>query len=260
MSDPQTVSAGDPPDPPSPPDPSPPDPSPSAPSCPPDPNMLIEDGQAMVRSLAMQIYRSLPVRMELDDLIAYGQIGLAEAAQKFDPTSGTRFTSFAYYRIRGAIYDGVSKMNWTSRARIRRMRYRRMADDILENASDGTAPGGGSQATSDASWLGQVTEQLAVVYLATGEGEDSRRALTEAPDPREGPGSVVANRELQQRLHELVQRLPPDGMRLIRGIYFEGFTLTEAADRMGISKSWASRLHARSLEHLARLLRDSGGG
>lgn len=217
---------------------------------------LVEEGQGLVRSLAMEVHRSLPVRMDLDDLIAYGQVGLTEAAQRYDASSNTRFTTFAYYRIRGAIYDGVSKMNWTSRARIRRMRFQRMADEVLENEACESPEAGPPR--EDAAWLGRVTERLAIVYLATGEDDRSEASLAETPDLRESPSRVVADRELQQTLRKLVDRLPPDARRLIINIYFEGHTLTEAADRSGISKSWASRLHAKSLDQLAKALRQLG--
>ncbi len=46
---------------------------------------LIEENQGLVRSLAATIHRKLPPYVELDDLIAYGQVGLAEAARDFDP-------------------------------------------------------------------------------------------------------------------------------------------------------------------------------
>ncbi|MEO1618685.1 MAG: sigma-70 family RNA polymerase sigma factor [Planctomycetota bacterium] len=220
---------------------------------------LIGEAQGLVRSLAMKVHRSLPIPMDLDDLIAYGQLGLAEAAQKFKPDSGVRFTTFAYYRVRGAIYDGVSKMNWTSRARIRRMRYRQMADDMLSSdaeSAEGTASD--SNPESDADWLGKVSERLAVVYLASGEGDGDDAALSEAADQTETPSKVVANREMQSTLRKLVQDLPADSRRLITSIYFDGFSLTEAAERNGISKSWASRIHAKSLDLLAQSLRRSG--
>ena len=73
------------------------------------PRELIDEGQALVKSLAARIHRNLPVHVDFDDLISYGQIGLAEAAQDFDAEQGTRFTTFAYYRIRGAILDGNVK-------------------------------------------------------------------------------------------------------------------------------------------------------
>lgn len=229
------------------------------------PDTLIEEAQGLVRSLAMRVHRSLPIPMDLDDLIAYGQLGLAEAAQKFDSAEGVKFTTFAYYRVRGAIYDGVSKMNWTSRARIRRMRFREMADDVLqeESAKDESqtsqiTPPGENRAEEDAEWLGRMSERLAIVYLASGEGDSEQNMLSETADANEIPSKVVANREMQTTLRKLVAELPPDARRLISNIYFEGFSLTEAAQRAGISKSWASRIHAKSLDQLAQTLRRSG--
>ena len=68
-----------------------------------------------MRSLASRIHHKLPPYVDLEDLVAYGQMGLAEAARDFDPARGTQFSTFAYYRIRGAIYDGLAKMSWFSR-------------------------------------------------------------------------------------------------------------------------------------------------
>src|SRR5512142_2648950 len=48
--------------------------------------------------------------MDLDDLIAYGNIGLFEAAERFDPKVNANFLTFAHYRIKGAIFDGLRKM------------------------------------------------------------------------------------------------------------------------------------------------------
>ena len=65
-----------------------------------DRQRLIEECQGLVRSLALQIKTKAPASIELDDLISYGQIGLAEAARDFDPDRGFRFSTFAYYRMR----------------------------------------------------------------------------------------------------------------------------------------------------------------
>ncbi len=155
------------------------------------------------------------------------------------------------------LHDGVSKMAWTSRARIRRMRFQAMADEVLENEHDDGGAGDGS-AHDDASWLGRVTERLAVVYLATSDDDAVSRSIADAADPYESPSVSVASRELQQKLPALVDQLDSQARRLITGIYFDGFSLTQAAERAGISKSWASRIHTKSLDKLAKSLRDLG--
>jgi len=219
---------------------------------------LIEQAQPLVRSLAAKIRRNLPVGVDLDDLIAYGQVGLAEAARDFDARLGVQFTTFAYYRVRGAIFDGVSKMSWTSRARLRRLRYEQMAHQAL-SADTHTELDPATSLDDQAAWFGSMVEKLAVVYIAT--HGDKRGGIRESAivDPAaDRPSKIVAQREVAQELRARVNQLAPIERRLIQLTYFDGMTLQDTADRLGISKSWASRLHAKTLEKLARALRRAG--
>lgn len=215
---------------------------------------LIAEGRALVRSLALRVHRGLPVKVDLEDLIAYGELGLAEAARDFDPEQGNQFSTFAYYRIRGAIYDGVAKMTWTSRARYRRMRYEQMANQVLEREEERQSEEGPTDA---ASWFSRTTEQLAVVYLASGM-DSNIDVMAEAPDSGPTPMERVLHVEANEKLRMLVKKLPFNEARLIQMVYFEGYTLQDAAAVLGFSKSWASRLHARILEDLARGMRQLG--
>jgi RNA polymerase sigma factor for flagellar operon FliA len=212
----------------------------------------------MVRSLAASIRRKLPPRVDLDDLIAYGQVGLAEAARDFDPSRGSRFSTYAYYRIRGAIYDGLSKMSWFSRAQYKQVRYQQMADEVLR-ADGETAADEPTDKEADAKWFGDLSRALIVVHLATQVGdEDNVGAATPEDTSTPEPANIAIGREISRKLHELVDALPDEAGRLIRATYFEGLTLQEAAKRLGVSKSWASRLHAKTLQRLARSLRRMG--
>ncbi|HWA97556.1 MAG TPA: sigma-70 family RNA polymerase sigma factor [Pirellulales bacterium] len=218
---------------------------------------LIESCQGLVKSLAWKIHRGLPEHIDLDDLIGYGQLGLAEAARDFDPQRGGQFTTFAYYRIRGAIYDGLSKMSWTKRSQARQMKYEQMANDVLRLAQeDGGDP---SAATADdGQWLKEVTRRLAVVYLSSRSGENENEDWDCEDRSQPTPQSAVAELETHHRLRALIDQLPEEARNLIRDVYFEGLTLTEAGQRQKIGKAWASRLHARTLERLARSLRSAG--
>ena len=69
---------------------------------------------------------------------------------------------------------------------------------------------------------------------------------------------VIAKRELHERLHALVDSLPTEAATLVKAIYFEGLTIQDAGERIGVSKAWASRLHAKTLEQLSRSLRRTG--
>lgn len=210
---------------------------------------LMQQCQGLVRSLARQIHLTLPPSADLDDLIGYGQLGLAEAARVFNPDVNVKFSTFAYYRIRGAIFDGVSKMAWFRRHSAANARYERGANALLEEAS--TEPA--ADLAADARWLNDVSRTLAVAYLTS-----QSRPLEVEDEDCEDPSAAMADQELSDRLHDLLDRLPAEAQSLIRGVYFEGLSLQDAGTRLGISKSWASRLHSRILDRLGRELRRLG--
>jgi len=219
---------------------------------------LIEQCQGLVRSLALGVHRKLPPGIELDDLIAYGQVGLVEAARDFDPNRGGRFSTYAYYRIRGAIYDGLAKMSWFSRADQDRVRRERMSAEVLREDGEAAGPAGQVDPTAEIRWFRDVTRALAVVHLATQtETEEDQTVGGDCLEDRSAPAAptVAMTREIVRKLHSLIEALPAEASALIRATYFEGLTLQEAGARLGISKSWASRLHARTLQRLARALR-----
>ncbi|HVW38566.1 MAG TPA: sigma-70 family RNA polymerase sigma factor [Pirellulales bacterium] len=218
------------------------------------PHQLIEESQGLVRALAWKIHRGLPSNVDVDDLIGYGQIGLAEAARDFDPSRTGAFSTYAYYRIRGAIYDGLSKMSWFSRARYARLRYAQRANELLAADHD-AAPRTEQSLEDEVHWLRGLVSGLAVAYLTTAAAGDEGSGEISLTDSGPLPPGVLMDRETRRILHELIAELPEQSAALIRATYFEGLTLQEAGQRLGISKAWASRLHARTLEQLGRSLR-----
>lgn len=221
--------------------------------------MLITSCQGLVRSIAWKIHQRLPKHVELDDLIGYGQVGLAEAARGFDESRGGQFTTYAYYRIRGAILDGLARMQWFNAYDFHSGKYERLADSLLEEEAAGVADEASAPAakTEDhTAWFAETSSMLAMAYLMSGQGPGGEGRPLEPEDrSTPAPGVDAAKRELAQRLHALIDDLPENMGKLIRASYFGGLTLTEAGKSIGISKSRASRLHAEALGQLARSLR-----
>jgi RNA polymerase sigma factor for flagellar operon FliA len=222
-------------------------------------HQLIADNQGLVRSIARRIHRSVPPHVDLDDLIAYGQTGLVEAAQGFDHARGTQFSTFAYYRIRGAIYDGLAKMSWLGRPTQKANRQQQMSGEVLKVEADENPDANSAGIKDDIGWFARTARSLGAVYLMTHRGEESGdEAASLADSSLPPPPEVLAGRELALRLHDLIAGLPTEAATLIRALYFEGLTLEEAGKRIGVSKAWACRLHARTLEQLGRSLRRAG--
>ena len=70
---------------------------------------LIVNNLSLVRHILGRLSARLPHGMDLDNLEAAGVLGLVEAANRFEPDRGIRFKTFAYTRIRGAIYDELRR-------------------------------------------------------------------------------------------------------------------------------------------------------
>jgi RNA polymerase sigma factor for flagellar operon FliA len=216
---------------------------------------LITSCQGLVRSLAWKIHCKLPKSVDLDDLVSYGQVGLAEAARDYEEGRGN-FTTYAYYRVRGAILDGLSKMRWFNQVDYHRGKYEQMGQDVLSPEEGGQSPGGGDL-EDDVGWLKSVSSALATVYMFCHSGDEQSGGAGAVEDRSvASPPATVLKQEVHEKLHQLVNSLPDDAAALIRGAYFEGLSLKEAGERIGISKAWASRLHAKTLGQLARSLEE----
>src|SRR5947207_15579345 len=96
---------------------------------------LVEQHLSLVQAIAAKLKRTLGRSIDFDDLVGYGTKGLLEAAQRFDPTQGASFSTFAYYRVRGAMLDGLRTMGWYSRADYARYRAEERANEYLQNQS-----------------------------------------------------------------------------------------------------------------------------
>lgn len=217
----------------------------------PSTQQLINNCQGLVRTIAWKIHIKLPKSVDLEDLVSYGQIGLAEAARDFDAGRGGQFTTYAYHRIRGAILDGLSKMSWFNHSDFYSGKYERCANDTL---SADRAHDSGEGLDEDIRWFGAATARLAVVHLLCQASPDGEPMAVEDHDAPSPPAEVIRS-ELSQRIHQLIDDLPADARSLIRSTYFDGKSLKEAGEQIGVSKAWASRLHARTLGQLARSLR-----
>jgi RNA polymerase sigma factor for flagellar operon FliA len=149
-------------------------------------------------------------------------------------------------------------MTWTSRAQYRRLRHLQLAEEVISEDAQTSPSEGNESLESGVRWLRSVTDKLTAVFLTsqTDDGQSLRDSTIE--DPRATGPAIVAQQEISLRLHRLIDELPNVERRLIRSIYLDGKTLQQAAQSLGISKSWASRLHAKALEMLARSLRRLG--
>jgi RNA polymerase sigma factor for flagellar operon FliA len=222
----------------------------------PDRDKLIEEHRDYVIALAVKIMKGLPFHVELDELVAYGTLGLVEAAGRFDATLPVAFTTFSYYRIRGAIYDGLREMGYLSRSAHAPTRFAANAEDLLQTADEeeqvaGHAP---TSVEDDIASAEEIIERLIPAYFLSLESERVR----ELADPQAFSAEDAERRDMMGLVMSSLGELRDDERQLIEAIYFKYVPMTELAKQRGVNKSWISRLHARAIDHLRESLRRRG--
>lgn len=192
-------------------------------------NAFIAQHEKMVHGLAARLRRELSLHGDLDDLVAFGFGGLLEAQHRFDPARGVRFQTFAYHRVRGAMLDGVRKMAYLPRRAHERLR---------ESAETPPTALPRAAATPLDKVFARVSAGLTTAVPLHGSlGEES-------------PETTLLKNESVTSLLGALAGLSDRQRTVVRGYYFEGRSLDDIAGELGISRSWASRLHTSALQEL----------
>lgn len=213
---------------------------------------LIEKHKPIVYFLAKKIAQSLPFSTDIEDLIAYGQIGLVEASERFDPSRGNNFSTFAHYRVRGAIYDGLREMGLISRSRVHR--FAAHANDVLTVEIDDATNDPGVKVEDEIKSMESLIDSLIPIYFLSIDDEESK----EIQDETAFSAADIEHRDLIRKIKETIDELDAEEAELLKKLYFKNILMKDVAAQMGVNKSWVSRLHARAIAHLQEALVKNG--
>lgn len=220
-----------------------------------DKTALIEQYTPFVRSIAAKIKKTLAKNIEFDDLVAYGMTGLLEAAERYDPLRGANFMTFSYYRIRGAIYDGLRGMGWVSRSEYQKIRFEERATQYLENVANrqlgSTAEHKNTEDNIEE--LADQVSQLVTIFVTSLEGLEDLQVEDQSMKPVD---QRFMDLQMKEHVREALTRLPDAERQLLTLYYFKEMSLQEVGNELGLSKSWTSRRHAQAIEKLSRILQD----
>ncbi|MDH5671700.1 MAG: sigma-70 family RNA polymerase sigma factor [Myxococcales bacterium] len=204
---------------------------------------FIHQYEDFVRHIVARTLVQLGIRDGHEDLLSYAYTGLLEARERYDAGRGTPFKAFAYYRVRGAVIDGVRRMAHMPR----RAHARMQALEALDTSAEAQAPNTSEPAPNAAAALGAIKatlDRVTTAYaLAQAAGQDP-------DDQGDDPERSAMLSERRAAVAEEVERLPERERMLIRGYYFEGRHLEDICKEIGVSKSWGSRTHTRALSRL----------
>jgi RNA polymerase sigma factor for flagellar operon FliA len=224
-----------------------------------DRDAIVEEFLPGIRIHAARLKLRIPPHIEIDDLVSSGVVGLLDALERFDPSRGIQFRTYAEFRIRGAMLDHLREMDWFPRsARRDANRMQRLYAD-LEN-SLGRPP----QETEVAEELGITVDDLrrrlatftgmTVFSLDAIEDDDEgsasgwRHVLAEAALDESREEELT--RELKDLLGKAIDLLPEKERKLIAFYYYEELTLREISRIFGLGEPRVCQLHSQAVLRL----------
>ncbi len=207
----------------------------------------LEANRDLVERVMRRVVSELDLSCDQDDLRGYGFQGLLEAKQRFDADRGVRFSTFAYYRVRGAILDGVRSQGWMKRRAYAKLKAFEAADSVSESVGEAHAEKPLATLAARAAEIDDVLAKVSAAYVIAAVGQD--RVAEEST-----PETLLSGAEEQSTVKRGLARLPDKERTLLEAVYFDGVTIEQAGERLGLSKSWASRLHAKALDRMRKSL------
>src|ERR1022692_2928259 len=102
---------------------------------------IVLEQMPQVKYIARRIHEHLPQHVPFEDLVHAGIVGLIDALNKFDSDKNVKFSSYAKFRIRGAILDSLREMDWSPRDLRRKSRrleeaYNKLRSELGHNPNE----------------------------------------------------------------------------------------------------------------------------
>jgi len=223
-------------------------------------DQLIVHYSPLVKYVAGRVAVGLPQNVEQSDLVSYGIFGLIDAIDKFDLTRGYKFETYAIARIKGAILDELRSIDWVPRSVRAKARSLEKAYAKLESELHRTPTDEELAVELDISddQLQTMLSQISFVGLVALDemlsvGGDRGESLTlgdTIADGGEGPVQAYEVEEMRHILAEAINRMPEREKIVLTLYYYEGLTLAEIGQVLGVTESRVCQIHTKAVLQL----------
>lgn len=211
----------------------------------------------LVKYVASRVATGLPASVEQADLVSYGMFGLIDALHKFEPGRGNKFETYAIPRIKGAIIDELRAMDWVPRSIRFKAREIEKAHSDLEAMlkRQPTEAEMAERLGISRSELHDVVSQISFVsvlaldeLVSVGADRGEQVSLIDTlADKQLDPTSGVESQETRGLLAAAINSLSEREKIVVTLYYFEGLTLAEIGEILGVTESRVCQIHTKAV-------------
>jgi len=220
----------------------------------------------IVKSLKHQ---NLPPIVDEEDLFQVGVLGLYDALEKFDPSKGVKFSTYAEIRVRGYILDHLRQLDWVPRNI--RNKVKNLENKIVELE---TKLGREAKPEEIAEYLGMSLEEY-MIYAEkavnkilisldsdVSKDDDESLHLWEVISTNDDtPEKYVEEKQLKEILSDIIMNKLDEREKLIVTLYYyEDLNMKEIAEILGYTESRVSQLHTKIMLKIRKLIEKYVGG
>lgn len=219
----------------------------------------------LIKKLAGKLSIALPPSLDEEDLIGSGIIGLLEAWDRFESSRGVQFSTYATWRIKGAMIDEIRRTSPAPRSFFSQFRQVHQAEEKLRQNLNREPSR--EEIAADLGWNPSMVEQVWANYnlmtvvslekmIMTGDGDDTLRLEGVIASPEQTPEEMIADKEQIELLAGAIDKLPEREKLMLSLFYYEELTKKEIAGLLKVSAARISQLHSRAIERLRLTLAD----
>jgi len=222
----------------------------------------IEAYMPLVHSIASMVSgKGLPPSVDYNDLVSDGTVGLMKAWERFDPNRGVKFETYASYRIRGEILDGLknySPVPYRVQVMIRDLAQRGYKVAVAEKLKKEEKVIEKKKLTegefkSAVDKVKKIISASALMYMLSLEEVGARTEVT--VEMERGPVEEAEFAELRERMNAAIKTLPPLYQQVLNLFYRKGLNQKTIAKQLDLSRPKVCRVIDRSVRHLQKELK-----
>ncbi len=223
----------------------------------------LEAYMPLVHSIASMVSgKGLPPSVDYNDLVSDGTVGLMKAWDNFDPNRGVKFETYASYRVRGEILDGLknySPVPYRVQVMVRDLAKKGYKATVKEKIEKEEEVVEKKELTEDefksaVKKIKKIVSASALMYLMSLEEVVSRTEVQVAGE--RGPSEDLEFMELRERLNEALQRLEPVQRDVMDLFYNKGLNQKTIASKLDLSRPKVCRLIDKGIKQLQQELKN----